>query len=156
MIGKNVVGNRPVTLAEVSSILEKRMEEAEAEMKKMKKEKKVVVEAPPTPPAAPVEGGEGIEGAAAVPVAPVAPVEEKSPLGLEQRNALEYSKKFAKFGKRKAVMNIDGMKAEAATKIVDIMPKSREQVKHILTKERIPAADKDADAVLKAIDSFRK
>ena len=51
MIGKNVIGSRPATLAEVSGVLEKRLEEAEAEFKKMKKEKKgVIVEKPPEPP----------------------------------------------------------------------------------------------------------
>ena len=158
MIGKNVIGSRPATLAEVSGILEKRLEEAEAEFKKMKKEKKVVVvEKPPEPPA---EGAEaGAEGAPA----PVpAPPEEKSPLGLEQRYALEYSKKFAKVGKRKAeevfekLMKVDKMKPEAAVKLIDIMPKNKEQAKLILTKERMAAGDKEAEEVLKIVDEFRK
>ncbi len=159
MIGKNVIGSRPATLAEVSGILAKRLEEAEAEFKKMKKEKKavVVVEKPPEPPA---EGAEaGAEGAPA----PVpAPPEEKSPLGLEQRYALEYSKKFAKVGKRKAeeilekLMKVEKMKPEAAVKLIDIMPKNKEQAKLILTKERMAAGDKEAEEVLKIVDEFRK
>jgi len=165
MIGKNIIGSRPTTLAEVSSVLEKRLEEAEAEFKKMKKEKKaVVVEKPPEPPPEPAEGGESASegGTAPSPQAPAAPLEEKSPLGLEQRYALEYAKKFAKLGKRKAeemfatLMKVEKMKPEAAAKLVDILPKNPEQVKFILSKERITASDKDAADVLKIVDDFRK
>jgi len=163
MIGKNISGSRPATLAEVSGVLEKRLEEAEAEFKKMKKEKKAV-EKPPEPPPAPAEGAEGAEGAeaGAAPELPPAPPEEKSPLGLEQRYALEYAKKFAKVGKRKAeeilekLMKIDKMKPEAAVKIVDIMPKNADQVKLILSKERMSATEKEAEEVLKIVDDFRK
>lgn len=156
MIGKNVIGSRPATLAEVSGVLEKRLEEAEAEFKKMKKEKKIVVEKPPEPPA---EGEAGAEGA---PAAPAPAPEEKSPLGLEQRYALEYSKKFAKVGRRKAeeifekLMKVEKMKPEAAVKLIDIMPKNKEQAKLILTKERMAAGDKEAEEVLKIVDEFRK
>jgi len=161
MIGKNITGSRPATLAEVSGILEKRLEEAEAEFKKMKKEKKVA-EKPPEPPPAPAEGAEGAEGEAAAVALPPAPPEEKSPLGLEQRYALEYAKKFAKVGKRKAeeifekLMKVEKMKPEAAAKLIDIMPKNTDQVKLILSKERIAAGDKEAEEVLKIVDGFRK
>lgn len=162
MIGKNISGSRPATLAEVSGILEKRLEEAEAEFKKMKREKKVVEVRPPEPPA-PAEGAGAEAGAEGAPTpAPELAPEEKSPLGLEQRYALEYAKKFAKVGKRKAeeiyekLMKIEGMKPEAAAKLIDIMPKNADQVKLILLKERITAGDKEAGEVLKIVEEFRK
>jgi DNA-directed RNA polymerase subunit F len=154
MIGKSVVGSRPATLVEVEGVMSKRLEEAEAEMKKLKKEKKVV-EKPPEPPP---EAAEGAEGAPAAP----APPEDKSPLGLEQRSALEYAKKFAKIGKRKAeelqekLMKLDKMKPEAAAKITDIMPLNDDQVKLILSKEKISAGEKEIAEVMKIVESFRK
>ena len=155
MIGKAIVGSRPATLTEVESIMGKRLEEAEEEMKRRKKEKKVV-EAPPEPPAEPAEGAEG----EAVPPAP--PPEEKSPLGLEQRSALEYAKKFSTLGKRKAeemigkLMKLENMKPEAAAKMVDIMPLNADQVRLIFTKEKISATEKELSEVMKVVEDFRK
>ena len=167
MIGKNIVGSRPATLVEVSEIMEKRLEEAEAEMKRLKKLKKPVPVPPPSPVSAqmPAEG-EGAEGAPegtseGVPAAAPKP-EEKSPLGLEQRYTLEYAKKFAKLGKKKAeelyekLMKFEKMKPEAATKLIDLMPVSAEQIKLVLAKERVPAGDKDLGELLKPIEEFRK
>jgi len=162
MIGKSVVGSRPVALVEVEGILGKRLEEAEAEFKKMKKEKKVV-EKPPEPPPEPAEEGvEGVEGVPIVPPAPAAPPEEKSPLGLEQRTALEYAKKFAKIGKRKAeemqakLMKIDKMKPEVAIKVIDLMPLNADQVKLVFAKEKVSAGDKEVSEVMKIVEDFRK
>ena len=155
MIGKSTVGSRPATLTEVESIMSKRLEEAEEEMKRRKKEKKVA-EKPPEPPPAPVEGAEGDA------VAPAPPQEEKSPLGLEQRSALEYAKKFSKLGKRKAeemmgkLMKLEKMKPEAAAKIIDIMPLNDDQVRLIFTKEKISASEKELSAVMKIVEEFRK
>ncbi|MDD5317800.1 MAG: hypothetical protein PHF51_03655 [Candidatus ainarchaeum sp.] len=167
MIGKQVIESRPVTLVEVADIMEKRLEDAEAEAKRRKKEK---LDKPVLPPAAPVapegEGGvEVAEGAPGVeaPVAPVpAPVEDKSPLGLEQRSTLEYSKKFAKLGKRKAADMVEKllesgkMKPEIAVKVVDLMPENKEQVKLLFAKERVTASDDDVSAVVKLVQEFKK
>jgi len=162
LIGKNTIGSRPVTLAEVSEVMEKRLVDAEEEMKRRKKEmkEKKVVEKPPEPPPAP-EGEAAAEGAPAVaPVAP--PVEDKSPMGLEQRTALEYAKKFAKLGKRKAaemfeeLVKMDKMKPEIAVKVVDILPTNADQVKHLFAKERVTADEKQVAAVIKLVGEYKK
>ena len=162
MIGKNIIGSRPATLTEVAEVMEKRLVDAEEEMKRRKKEmkEKKVVEKPPEPPPA----AEGAEGAAAEGAAPVAPppVEDKSPMGLEQRTALEYAKKFSKLGKRKAadlydeLMKMDKMKPEIAVKVIDILPSNADQVRHLFAKERVTADEKQIAAVIKLVGEYKK
>ncbi len=159
MIGKSVINSRPAALSEVEGVMSKRMEEAEAEMKKMKKEKKVIPKPEPVPEP-PKEGEEAVEGAP--PAAIPAPPEEKAPLGLEQRTALEYAKKFSKIGKRKAeemmakLMKIEKMKPEVAVKMVDLMPLNVDQVKLVLAKEKISLGESEIASIMKTVEEFRK
>jgi len=152
VIGKGIIDNRPVNLVEVEDIMQKRLADAEEERKRKKKDMipKIV---------APVPVVEGEEAAA--PTEEVVP-EEKPVLGLEQRNALEYAKKFAKIGKRKApemmekLMGVDKMKPEIAVKLVDIMPENEDVIKLIFAKERVTANDSLVASVKKIIEEFKK
>gem|GEM_PF-3054357 len=157
LIGKRTISSRPVALFEVSEIMEKRLADAEEEMKKKKKEKKVAEKPLPEP------SGEGKEpGEAAVSTEETKPVEEKSPLGLEQRSALEYAKKFSKLGKRNSaelmekLMAIQGMKPEIAVKVVDILPYTAEQVKLLFAKERANVNEEQVSKILELVGEFRK
>lgn len=88
--------------------------------------------------------------------------EEEEKLGLEQRMALEYAKKFAKIGRRKAaemyekLMKMEKMKPEVAVKIIDIMPTNEELIKLVFAKERITPTDKDIKEVIKIVEEFKK
>jgi len=166
LIGKQSIETRPATLVEVADIMEKRLEDAEEEAKRRKKEK-LDKPAPIVPPAPVIPEGEIGSGAAAQELAAAAaeapkPPEDKSPLGLEQRSTLEYAKKFAKIGKRKAeemrekLMKMGKMKPEIAVKIIDLMPVNKEQIKLIFAKERVTASDEDVSAVIKLVEEFKK
>ncbi|VVC72208.1 Uncharacterised protein [uncultured archaeon] len=169
MIGKQTIESRPVNLVEVADIMEKRLADAEVEAKRRKKEGLDKPAPPPATPALPegetgveVAEGAGAEAAAAAAAAVPKPVEDKSPLGLEQRSTLEYSKKFAKIGKRKAAEmmeklgKLDKMKPEIAVKVVDLMPENKEQVKLLFAKERVTATDAEVSAVIKVVEDFKK
>ena len=157
MIGKRIISSHPVALFEVAEIMEKRLADAEEEMKKKKKEKKVAEK----PPESPAGEGEGLQEAAAQ-TEEAKPAEEKSPLGLEQRTTLEYAKKFSKLGKRNAaelmekLMGLEGMKPEIAVKIVDILPSNADQVKLIFAKERVSADEKQVSKVLELVGEYKK
>ena len=160
MIGKSIDETKPATLAEVLSILEKRYEEAQEELKRLKKEAKKDPQPAPAPVPAPTEA-EVAAGAVPAP-APAPSPEEKLPLGLEQRLALEYVKKFAKIGKRNAqelyekLMKVEGMKVNAAVKLIDLLPPNIDQLKLVLAKERISLNEKHVESVFSLVQDYRK
>jgi DNA-directed RNA polymerase subunit F len=82
--------------------------------------------------------------------------------GYEQQTSLDYSKKFAKLEKGDAdkllaaLMEIDGMKMEAAVKLVDIMPMFKSQLVPILAKDKVLLSDSAQAKVLDAIKSAKR
>ena len=81
--------------------------------------------------------------------------------GYEQQTSLDYSKKFAKTDKAKAeklvaaLMEIDGMKLEAAVKVADIMPAHKSAISAIFAKDKVPYSDAMAAKVLAAMEPYR-
>jgi len=83
-------------------------------------------------------------------------------LGFEQQATAEYSKKFAKVSKKKALemledlQKIEKIKPDVAVKIVDILPKNVEQLRLILSKGRYDLTSSEIEEVLKIVGKYRK
>lgn len=81
--------------------------------------------------------------------------------GYEQQTSLDYSKKFAKLDPKKAsalvekLMEIDGMKLDAAVKIADIMPSFASQYSAIFAKDKVSLSESAMKKVVEAVDSSR-
>jgi len=82
--------------------------------------------------------------------------------GYEQQTSLDYTKKFAKLTKEKAVeltgkiMEFEGMKIEAAVKIVDLMPSAKTQYVPVLMNHKISLNDKEMAKLVELVNSYRQ
>lgn len=81
--------------------------------------------------------------------------------GYEQQTSLDYSKKFAKLDSKKALalvaslMEIEGMKHDAAVKIADIMPSRPLQYGAIFAKDKVTLSDSAMKKAVELVNSYR-
>jgi DNA-directed RNA polymerase subunit F len=86
---------------------------------------------------------------------------EEGEIGYEQQLALDYAKKFAKLTKEQTqelvdqLMQIEQMNLETAYKIADILPKFKETLLVILSKDRISLNDNEIDRIMNLIKEAR-
>ncbi|VVB65482.1 RNA polymerase Rpb4 [Candidatus Gugararchaeum adminiculabundum] len=86
--------------------------------------------------------------------------EKEGQLGFEQQATLDYLKKFAKLPKKKAdelreeLVKIEGVTEAAACKIVDMLPKTEDQLNAILSSARGKMGEKTAKEVLELVGKY--
>lgn len=85
---------------------------------------------------------------------------ERNEITYEQRIALEHANKFAKLTSQKNkeliknLMNFDFLDESHIYKIVDLLPKTNEDIKTIFAKERINIDDEKINKILTTINKY--
>jgi len=85
---------------------------------------------------------------------------ERDELLYEQKIALEHAQKFAKITVKKTqdmikeLKKLDFLRETHAYKIADILPKTEDDVKTILAKERITVGDKEIKSILDIVNKY--
>jgi len=85
---------------------------------------------------------------------------EREELLYEQKIALEHAQKFAQLTVKKTedmikeLKGLDFLREIHAYKIADILPKTDDDVKTILAKERITVGDKEIKSILEIVNKY--
>ena len=85
---------------------------------------------------------------------------EREELLYEQKIALEHAQKFAQLTVKKTedmikeLKGLDFLRESHAYKIADILPKTDDDVKTILAKERITVGDKEIKSILEIVNKY--
>lgn len=85
---------------------------------------------------------------------------ERKELQYEQRIALEHAEKFAKLSAKqtkdliKELMKLDRVEETHAIKLVDIFPKTEDEVKAVFAKERYTPNDKEIKNIMEIIKKY--
>jgi DNA-directed RNA polymerase subunit F len=112
MIGKGIVGERPLPLAEVLEILKQRKKEGE--------------------------------------------------LNYSQRTTYDYAQKVVELNLKKTqellaeLLKVEGLKESQAVALVDLMPKTVDDINLIFVKERTKLEETQAKQILEIIERYRK
>jgi len=154
-----LIEERPVTLVEVKTLLEKRKKDAPKTKKLEEKIKEAAV------PAITATGEAGPSAMAAVPEGEK-PAEEKKEvpgeLSYEQQNTLDYADKFAKITPKEAdelekkLREISGLTEKQVVSIVNVLPKKEDELKAILAKDKLELDEEQIKTVAKIIKEYRK
>ncbi len=85
---------------------------------------------------------------------------EKEGLSYEQKLALEHLKEFTKLDKEKALKLIEEINSvvklseEILIQIVDILPKTKEELKTITSSEKFSLRDEELDKILEILKKY--
>jgi DNA-directed RNA polymerase subunit F len=86
--------------------------------------------------------------------------EEEVEMRYERRKASEHTTKFAKLGAKESralireLLQLPKMKEEIAIRMVDIMPKSPNEVRAIYAKERFTLTEADIETILDLVAQY--
>ncbi|MHC1566397.1 MAG: RNA polymerase Rpb4 family protein [Candidatus Syntropharchaeia archaeon] len=82
---------------------------------------------------------------------------EKDEMRHEKRKALDHCNRFAKIDAKRSrklvneLMKLEKMREEIAIRIVDIMPRSKDELRTIYAKEKFTLTDEDFERILDII-----
>jgi DNA-directed RNA polymerase subunit F len=154
-----LIEERPVTLVEVKSLLEKRKKDAPKTKKLEEKIKEIAVSAI-------TATGEGAPSATAVVPEGEKPAEEKKEtpgeLSYEQQNTLDYAEKFAKLSTKdadeleKKLREISGLTEKQIVSIINILPKKEDELKAVVAKDKLELDEEQIKTVAKIVKEYRK
>ncbi|MEM4590070.1 MAG: RNA polymerase Rpb4 family protein [Candidatus Micrarchaeia archaeon] len=84
-------------------------------------------------------------------------------MGFEQAKTLEYAKKMTKLSKEKAEEMINELMSEVTklnraktVKIVDLMPKKKEEIDQIFSKETYSLTEDEINKILEIVSKYQK
>jgi DNA-directed RNA polymerase subunit F len=84
-------------------------------------------------------------------------------MGFEQAKTLEYTKKMAKLSKEKSEELISELMSEIAklnrakaVKIADILPRKKEEIDQIFSKETYSLTEDEVNKIIEIVEKYRK